>query len=85
MVERILLRLEDTLWALYASGVQPGDESNVHLDNLALAYAELDDCELQFRQLSPAGTGSDLLDSIEAACAKLEASLPRVAETLGDR
>ena len=73
----VLASLEDSLWALYASGAQPGDENNMHLDNLARAYED-------FLRKEGAGTaeaaeaGSEsVLASIAAACEKLEASLPR--------
>ena len=72
LASSVLSRLEDSLWAVYASGAQPGDE-NVHLDNLADAYQDLvhgkgkatESCE-------------SVVASIEAACQKLEASLPHL-------
>lgn len=72
MSHETLIRVEDSLWALYASGARPGDENNVHLDNLASAYED-------FLRTEAGKEGSEsVLASIEAACEKLEASLRRV-------
>ena len=76
----VLLRLEDALWALYASGIQPGDDTERTsdlLNTLEEAYLDLFDTGteegLTFAERC---SDKDVLSSIEEACQKIETSLP---------
>lgn len=76
-----LTQLEDALWALYASGIQPGDETEHAsdlLNTLEDAYSDFLCIQSDDRgfAISEKICDTEVLSSIEAACEKIEASLP---------